>query len=348
MNKVNDIYFSLDRFCQASFSTEPIKLTDKQTDKQIEFKQIAEIRWPFKKNKIKLCCHPEMLIHFKHLSFDRKLDSFEKDVKLPIYKSHLQKAIRRGKTESAIGTVNILFTMDPVTLLRRLPIIVLEDVFLYEEFPTLIWIMCYYSKNKEQIDHFWQDYIRHLTKFLCEFAYRDPMPKHGIGFSSDDIPDDLSDQQRGLIYAIQVRKSYGGMKCDAEMLDRFSYKWTEVFSVPNRTSSIEDLRHLSRNLSSILLLQPKPIIVPNYQLTMDNFILAGVDFHPCPDIIVYMMKKHPQYSKDFLKKLIWKHSSGINYRCLQPSVSKIWQEIEPTFIKATIKIRDKYLSEIIQ
>ena len=64
-------------------------------------------------------------------------------------KSHLQKCIRKQNDYLAIPTCNHLLKLDTVELLRRLPIIMLEDTELHESFSTLIWLMIVVSSKSE-------------------------------------------------------------------------------------------------------------------------------------------------------------------------------------------------------
>lgn len=352
MSQTINFYLTPDLRAHFSFKD----LNDEDND---QFVALTEIRWPFvaKSGKIVLMLHRDMQSNFKEKPWEvpnKRLNSHQKDIVVPIYKSHLQKAVRRRMAESAVATVNELIDLDHVTLLRRLPLIVLEDVFLYQEFPTLVWMMCYYGKFKYQMDDICVDYVRRTVAFLCQNEYKDPYPQHGVGFSIDDLSDDLSETQRDLIFAMQLRKSYGGMPCDRAMIDRYCYKWVEQFSFPLRKKSKRDIEYLNRRLP--LLFMNNLGFKNDVRLTRNNFILAGIDFHPCPNMLTMILKHHPEYNnnRDIIKKLIWNNSSSLNVRSnindnkdddnSEKKQSRLWMKIEDTFNNVATDLRDKYLA----
>ena len=61
--------------------------------------------------------------------------------RVPLLKSNLQKAIRRGKTEVAISTALFLLQSNSIEFLRRLPIIFIEDVCLMDSISIPIWLI---------------------------------------------------------------------------------------------------------------------------------------------------------------------------------------------------------------
>jgi hypothetical protein len=56
---------------------------------------------------------------------------------VPLLKSNLQKAVRRMDTNAALTTTLMLLELDPVEVIRRLPIIYIEDVCLIDSLPVL-------------------------------------------------------------------------------------------------------------------------------------------------------------------------------------------------------------------
>ena len=67
---------------------------------------------------------------------------------VPYLKSHLQKCIRKQNDILAVSTCYHLLKLNLQELLRRLPIIMLEDTTLHESFSTLIWLMIVISSCK--------------------------------------------------------------------------------------------------------------------------------------------------------------------------------------------------------
>ena len=60
---------------------------------------------------------------------------------IPLVKSNLQKAIRRCDSQIAFQSTLVLLQCAPMELLRRLPIIYIEDVCLMDSYPIIIWLM---------------------------------------------------------------------------------------------------------------------------------------------------------------------------------------------------------------
>lgn len=64
-----------------------------------------------------------------------------------IVKSMLQKAIRRRKGSAAVRLAYELYRLSPQELLRRLPVIIIEDSSLHPAYPILVWCMLAESKG---------------------------------------------------------------------------------------------------------------------------------------------------------------------------------------------------------
>ena len=75
---------------------------------------------------------------------------------MPLIKSNLQKAVRRCDNQIAIQSALVLIQMAPMELLRRLPIIYIEDVCLMDSYSIVVWLMMadkdYSALKKRDID----------------------------------------------------------------------------------------------------------------------------------------------------------------------------------------------------
>jgi hypothetical protein len=76
----------------------------------------------------------------------KKIKSFlvpkiETKYNVPLLKSNLQKAIRRCQTQIAINSALAIIQKVPIELLRRLPIIYIEDVCLMDSYSIPVWLM---------------------------------------------------------------------------------------------------------------------------------------------------------------------------------------------------------------
>ena len=58
---------------------------------------------------------------------------------VPLLKSNLQKAVRRCDNQIAIQSALALIQIEPMELLRRLPIIYIEDVCLMDSYSIVVW-----------------------------------------------------------------------------------------------------------------------------------------------------------------------------------------------------------------
>ena len=85
----------------------------------------------------------------------RFLHSYTIATHIPLVKSNLQKAIRRCDSQIAIQSALVLIQCAPMELLRRLPIIYIEDVCLMDSYPIVVWLMMAdrdYIINNDDID----------------------------------------------------------------------------------------------------------------------------------------------------------------------------------------------------
>lgn len=200
----------------------------------------------------------------------------------PLLKSNLQKAIRRRETDVALQTAILLLQRDPMEMLRRLPIIAVEDVSLIDSFPVMVWLMmagASYRLTTHDIDT-----ILHIVWTLSE-------AQHAIEYTKceglPDIPED------SILMAVYYRWKYGGMKGDLELLhgvirDHIDYK------------------------NQILVTRFNQISYDT--ITKESIVLVeSIDFHPFPAMLTYL-SLDTGLSKDVIREWIWKVDSRINER----------------------------------
>jgi hypothetical protein len=154
---------------------------------------------------------------------------------VPVLKSVLQKAVRRRRPLPAVRTAMELADRSLGDLLRRLPIIALEDSTLHPDFDFTVWLMVAHSKG----------YVPppRLTARLFEIIYEiascqwsDPLEQ---SYSDDDEPTDnvptfsslaapdalpMTRSQRWL-FSMLLRAAYGGMRGDVRMVRRYAAAW---------------------------------------------------------------------------------------------------------------------------
>lgn len=137
---------------------------------------------------------------------------------VPLLKSLLQKAIRRKNRRVAAWAASELLHLDPNALLRRLPVIMLEDSMLHSSLPAMVWMMAASSKG-------WTPgpgqalWLVNAAAALCGIDSLD-----APGGSSNVLSDrDIARLWRGkepqcsLLLSLKARLAFGGMTCDLDM-----------------------------------------------------------------------------------------------------------------------------------
>ncbi len=247
---------------------------------------------------------------------------FTKDSRnlIPLLKSNLQKAVRRCRPDIAVPTARYLIEHDRVSFLRRLPIIVIEDVCLVDSFPLLIWFMIAAEK----------DYILtpcdinillSIVRHLCEIRdfYDDSWTKTSAWLArQSSVPDptheslvNFGTEYRDILLAIHYRSLYGGMKGDMRML---------VHSIEYYKAHPREIKHwepMAQEPMKISLVEENLEILPE-----------AIDFHPFPEMIGFIYQKcvaaeemlghtnysYPAINPRTIKETIWFAESGYNIR----------------------------------
>ena len=199
--------------------------------------------------------------------------------------SHLQKCIRRMDDVKSIKTAKNFIDFDYTSFIRRLPIIMLEDVSLHESFPILIWLMISNTKGfklKVPIFKWLLGVVYHLSKCNEKTFY-------------SKINDEMVIDNKNDIMAntLRFRKYYGGMKGDMEMIEYYT----------------QNLKMMTINTDKIFII--KDTIEG---LDYGEWLIEANDFHCNKHILDYIQGRFPEYKKEYIKKLIWIFSSSLNYR----------------------------------
>ena len=118
--------------------------------------------------------------------------------------SHLQKSIRKMKHNKAIKTAKHLIDLDISSLLRRLPIIMFEDVVPHESLPIIIWLMIAVTKGFH-IKNVMVQWLLGVVYFLSSCKDHDKVHKNNT-VNLDIIQDNI------YLKSLLIRISYGGMK----------------------------------------------------------------------------------------------------------------------------------------
>jgi hypothetical protein len=233
-----------------------------------------------------------------------------KPIKLPYRKpqyllSHLQKCIRRMEDVKSVQTAKHIIDLDCNMFLRRLPIIMIEDVTLHSCFPILVWLMIAYSKNftmKNEIIK-WLLGVVYLLSVCTEKAYYEKITGEiNITNKNDNI----------MINTLRFRKAYGGMKGDMEMIEYY------IWLIMN------DKLQINNEKVPLVKISMEP-------LQKKEWIYQANDFHCNRSIITQVKKYFPKMEEDYIKTLIWNFSSSQNNRIVSindKNQMKDWEKIK--------------------
>ncbi len=223
---------------------------------------------------------------------------------VPLLKSNLQKAIRRFETSVALNSALLLLQLDPVQLIRRLPIIYIEDVCLIDSLPVLIWFLMADKDYVLTLRDKW--HIIGFVKNLCEVRnmYYPNDEKVEQSFTHEQL---ITETNSDCLLAIYYRSLWGGMPGDMRMLQTsIRYYIDNPDKIVKRTLYTYD--ELLTELES----------GTEVHLTILD---EAIDFHPFPKMLTMLLKRieddyelPPDITGDTIKKYIWFCESGINYR----------------------------------
>lgn len=224
----------------------------------------------------------------------------EHKVLVSFLKSNLQKSVRRKQVDIGLRTAKALMKMDPTQLLRRLPIILCEDIGMHECFSGLVWLMVMVGKGYK-LQKRDKNYIYGVIRWMCNSTKQIPperIDKFDYKTLTKDVWNRMDMSRKSALMAIYIRMNYGGMSGDMKML-KFWMKhvmsdggfWTDEIQPQDDP---QDGIH-------------------NFNFDTDTLDCA-IDFHVFPDLIGNVHNNHSQFTKGQIKRVIWFCMSGPNYR----------------------------------
>lgn len=213
-----------------------------------------------------------------------------------LLKSQVQKCVRRGKGAVAVATARaMLGTARGVTeLLRRLPVIAVEDVGPVEWLPQLVWFMSAGLKDKRLLR--WPVLLDWLLGAVLNLAE----------CRSEDAVENAAVAQ-----ALRIRASYGGMPGDLELLRQRAVGGLALAGDPVTPLPFRDVAPLKH----------------------DEVLSAAADFHCLPTLPDEVAARlDGQVTAAQVRAAIWHCSSARNvrraktpeYRALKP----LWTTIK--------------------
>jgi hypothetical protein len=212
-------------------------------------------------------------------------------ISIPLLKSNLQKAIRRGHKNIAIQSAIQLIHLDKIQFLRRLPIIYIEDVCLMDSFPMVVWLMMadkHYILTPLDID-----ILLHCVNGLCHCRkVVGSIENPTVEKYTHEYLENLDNHTELL--CIYYRSLYGGMGGDMRMLkDAIDYY-------------IAHPHHIERTCY-------EPIDFDEIRNMDIEILVEAIDFHPFPHMLSILEKK-TRLDKMVIKEYIWNAESGYNIR----------------------------------
>jgi len=299
---------------------------DKKPDK-INFIEEIQSNYIYKGYTFYLCGY------FKN--YDEAIYNLSKETKFKnmfFLKSHLQKSIRKQNDSLAIQTSYHLLKLDHVELLRRISIIMIEDVQIHESFTTIIWLMIALSNdkksnnNKFRMKKYIYEWILGVIYTLCQINEINNLEnkinkaeeeEEKLKKTNIQLFNSFNQYNReiySLLYSIHIRISFGGLNGDVEMLKNFA-----------------DYLNNTRNINTVINKMPIRLIkIYVKELEIDDIDYSAIDYHCNSNFLEYISKKYPNIDIEELKKIIWYHSSGLNYRISKTSNYNVekWNEIK--------------------
>jgi hypothetical protein len=217
------------------------------------------------------------------------------DVAMPLLKSNLQKAIRRGINIVAMASALAIWQLDPIELLRRLAIICIEDVCVMDAYPVLIWLMMADTNYKTRTTDIY--IILKLVNMLCNCSksFDHSLEAKDCVYTHESLQDN---KRHDVLLALFYRQKYGGMKGDMEMLTNaiayYSVNYKHIVKI--------DVCDIDCDFEGGL-----------------EILDAAIDFHPFPWILENISKKSG-LEKSLIQEFIWFAESAVNFRKLHTLV----------------------------
>ncbi len=208
-----------------------------------------------------------------------------------ILKSNLQKTMRRKYIDACLSTLLQLLKQDLAELLRRLPVIILEDSqYNHYTYTHLIWLMIAHSKGYQLSEQDIQ-LIMDATATALMSDYRYDL----------DVEPTIEQKNSECITSyvvIQLRAIYGGLQGDQLFLKRLALRSVDFPDIPEEKKA----QLFEVNIKTIEPFNPTCHIIEN-----------AIDFHCCPYLLEHIRQLELDIQYD-IKEVIWWNWSSPNRR----------------------------------
>ena len=258
----------------------------------------------------------------------------EKKPLMNFFKSHLQKCFRRRRNIEGLRTAYEIMLININELLRRVCIIIFEDIKLKDYFTTMVWLMAAVSKGYVLQSYHINLELKFVNDLCLENNYTDmaEIKNYENPYSTVDVRnllleiercDELNPLQKSLIYSIGLRIGYGGREGDMEMIFYYAIIWLNKFK---EKKEVEKMDFTKSAFVSLEFCQN------NRFKKIEDFVYQGVDMNSYFKIVpeIYEEINH-YYSEEELGNTIWDMSSGYNVRKphnFDKKMIQCWEEIK--------------------
>ena len=282
---------------------------------------------------IMVCC-TDNKIFYEEDSKDINLDSQlriinrkpwdEKRSLMNFLKSHLQKCLRRKKNIEALRSSYEMMLININELLRRVCIIIFEDIRLKNYFTTMVWLMAAVSKGYVLQSYQVNLELKFINDLCLEDRYTDlsELKNYDNHYKTVDVRnllleiennEYLTNSQKSLIYSIGLRIGFGGRDGDMQMIFDYSLIWYNKFKLYNKEQSEDN------DAGKMDIIKSKFVSIEfcqnNRFQKIEDFVYQGVDMNSYFKLIpeIYEEIDH-HYSQEEIESAIWFLSSGWNVR----------------------------------
>ena len=284
----------------------------------------------------------------------------EKKSLMNFLKSHLQTCFRRKKNIEALRSSYEMMLININELLRRVCIIIFEDVRLKNYFPTMVWLMAAVSKGYQLQSYHINLELKFINDLCLDDGYNDlsELTKYDNHFQKVDVRnllleiesnDLLTNEQKSFIYSIGLRIGFGGSEGDMQMIFDYSLIWYNKFKLNSKEKNQEnEVQTLDLIKSEFVCLE---FCQNNRFKKLEDFVYQGVDMNSYFKIVpeIYEEIEH-HYSLEEIEKTIWFMSSGLNVRkppLYDQKMKFCWEEIKDLLKRKQIFFLKYILSKLI-
>jgi len=255
--------------------------------------------------------------------------------------SLLQKSIRKQNKNLTIQSCYHLMKLNINDLLRRLPIIMLEDTYLHSSITTIIWLMVAVGTKKFLMKKYIYEWILGFSYTCCITKKTDKLNNtikqdknnnyNQIDNDNDNDNDNNNDNDKcnnkknknnnnnilnnsnnlniieySILYALYFRIAYGGKDNDMKMIKSYIKLWNKRF----HNKSNKKINTMSIKTVSLFV----------KTLEIDEWDLSAIDYHTNSNFTDFIFKKFPEITKQNIEKIIWIYSSSVNNRILKDNI----------------------------